>query len=122
MSNRGVDKNGGHGGLCFRENEKGVYLQSALANLTSNVVQWYAPITAPFVNTFLGGINTHAKPWGWQSQFGNGEGDQTYPYLLTQFQNNPQTPGGPAPVATPAPSTPAPVLSGTKTAASSTFG
>jgi hypothetical protein len=99
------------------EYEKGVYLQSALANITANVAQYYAPITAPFVNTFLGGINTHAIPWSWQGQnFGDGSNDQTYPFLLTQWsqQQSPTptaaattspTPTPTAPVPTPVPTT-----------------
>jgi hypothetical protein len=59
--------------LCS-EYEKGVYLNSAITNLTKNVQQYYAPWTKPFVDTFLGGVNTGVQAWGWQSVFGNGSG------------------------------------------------
>eukprot|EP00884_Botryococcus_braunii_P012935 jgi/Botrbrau1/21642/Bobra.43_1s0044.1 len=91
------------------EYEKGVYLQSALANITSNVAKYYSGITGPFVETFLGGINTHAKPWGWAGDwFGDGTNDQTYPYLLTQWSQISPPPAQP-PTAPPTP-TPGPTI------------
>lgn len=98
------------------EYEKGVYLQSALANITSNVGKYYSGITGPFVETFLGGINTHAIPWGWAGQwFGDGTNDQTYPFLLTQWSQiltPPPQQTSPSPTS-PSPTPPSPTSPGT---------
>jgi hypothetical protein len=89
--------------LGCSEYEKGVYLQSAFANLTENIGKYYSFITAPFVNQFLGSVNTHVVAWGEAGQwFGNGERDGTYPFLLNQIKHY-STPPPAAPRATPAP-------------------